>query len=240
MASTAGSRSRSTRGGRYLRTVNETRPAPGNGMVLTIDLRYAEDGGAGIRGQGRCGGRHGCANRRDPGLCQQPRASIRRFSPGACRRTSGTSTWTDKRHPLENKALKGQYPPGSTFKIITALAGLEEGLIDANTTINCTGYVQVRQHHLQMLGKAWARPGRAEKGPQGVVRRLFLPACRAPRGGPDSPDGPVNSAWARRWAWGLITRRGGDSHIGVEREKVPARNGSGAKPFRWASARGTC
>ena len=45
----------------------------------------------------------------------------------------------DKRHPLENKALKGQYPPGSTFKIITALAALEEGIIDADTTFECNG-----------------------------------------------------------------------------------------------------
>jgi penicillin-binding protein 2 len=40
---------------------------------------------------------------------------------------------------LENKALKGQYPPGSTFKIIMALAGLEEGLIDEDTTVHCSG-----------------------------------------------------------------------------------------------------
>ena len=46
----------------------------------------------------------------------------------------------DPRHPLENKALKGMYPPGSTFKIITALAGLEEGLIDAHTSVECPGY----------------------------------------------------------------------------------------------------
>jgi penicillin-binding protein 2 len=45
----------------------------------------------------------------------------------------------DPRHPLENKALKGQYPPGSTFKIITALAGLESGLIDQHSTVVCNG-----------------------------------------------------------------------------------------------------
>jgi penicillin-binding protein 2 len=41
----------------------------------------------------------------------------------------------DKRHPLENKALSGQYPPGSTFKMLTALAGLEAGVIDENTSV---------------------------------------------------------------------------------------------------------
>ena len=45
----------------------------------------------------------------------------------------------DKRHPLENKALSGQYPPGSTFKMITALAGLQDNKINESTSINCTG-----------------------------------------------------------------------------------------------------
>jgi penicillin-binding protein 2 len=49
----------------------------------------------------------------------------------------------DERHPLENKALKGQYPPGSTFKIVTAIAGLEEGLIDEGTTVHCSGSYKV-------------------------------------------------------------------------------------------------
>ena len=53
------------------------------------------------------------------------------FDPALFAGRLPAETWnsylTDKRHPLENKALKGQYPPGSTFKIITALAGLEEG-----------------------------------------------------------------------------------------------------------------
>jgi penicillin-binding protein 2 len=42
--------------------------------------------------------------------------------------------------PMSNRAIQGEYPPGSTYKIITALAGLEEGVIDAQTTLNCPGY----------------------------------------------------------------------------------------------------
>ncbi|MCG6892544.1 MAG: penicillin-binding protein 2, partial [Desulfobacteraceae bacterium] len=42
--------------------------------------------------------------------------------------------------PMENKAIQALYPPASTYKIITALAGLEEGVIDANTTFFCPGY----------------------------------------------------------------------------------------------------
>jgi penicillin-binding protein 2 len=42
--------------------------------------------------------------------------------------------------PMSNRAIQGEYPPGSTYKIITALAGLEEGVIDDQTTLNCPGY----------------------------------------------------------------------------------------------------
>jgi penicillin-binding protein 2 len=42
--------------------------------------------------------------------------------------------------PMSNRAIQGEYPPGSTFKIITALAGLEENVIDDRTIFNCPGH----------------------------------------------------------------------------------------------------
>ncbi|MDI6788654.1 MAG: penicillin-binding transpeptidase domain-containing protein, partial [Planctomycetota bacterium] len=42
--------------------------------------------------------------------------------------------------PLYNRAIAGEYPPGSVFKIITAIAALEEGKIKPNTTFYCNGY----------------------------------------------------------------------------------------------------
>ena len=44
-------------------------------------------------------------------------------------------------HPLTNKALSHQYPPGSTFKLVVALAALEAGIIDPDKTIFCPGHV---------------------------------------------------------------------------------------------------
>ncbi len=43
---------------------------------------------------------------------------------------------------LENKVIQGNYPPASTYKIVTAIAGLEEGVIDENTTVYCPGYYE--------------------------------------------------------------------------------------------------
>lgn len=46
---------------------------------------------------------------------------------------------TDSKHPLFNRVVQSFNPPGSTFKIMAAMAALEEGIIDTNTTIFCGG-----------------------------------------------------------------------------------------------------
>jgi penicillin-binding protein 2 len=57
--------------------------------------------------------------------------------------------------PLANKSVQGLYPPGSTFKMVTALTALEEGVITARDTVRCRGYVEVagRRFH------CWKRGG---------------------------------------------------------------------------------
>ncbi len=46
---------------------------------------------------------------------------------------------SDNLKPLQNRALQSRYPPGSTFKPAVGLAGLEEGVIDPNFTVHCSG-----------------------------------------------------------------------------------------------------
>jgi penicillin-binding protein 2 len=45
----------------------------------------------------------------------------------------------DKNHPLEDRAIQGQYPPGSIFKLVTTLGALEDGVIDFNKVFLCRG-----------------------------------------------------------------------------------------------------
>jgi penicillin-binding protein 2 len=45
----------------------------------------------------------------------------------------------DPSHPLYNRAVQSVYPPGSTFKIVVSLAGLDSGLIDPRDKVTCTG-----------------------------------------------------------------------------------------------------
>ena len=49
----------------------------------------------------------------------------------------------DPGHPIENRAIRGAYPPGSVFKLITATAGLEQGKIKPATSFHCTGSYQL-------------------------------------------------------------------------------------------------
>ena len=52
-----------------------------------------------------------------------------------------------------NKALNDTYEPGSTFKILTLAAALEEGVIDKNTTANCNGYVNISNYTIHCSNK---------------------------------------------------------------------------------------
>ncbi len=59
-------------------------------------------------------------------------------------------------HPLMNKAISSISPPGSTFKMVTAIAGLESGAIDVNTKINDTG---VYTYYRDYQPRCWKRGG---------------------------------------------------------------------------------
>ncbi len=66
------------------------------------------------------------------------------------------NTLTENDHrPLANKTVQGLYPPGSTFKMITALAGLKEGVIAVDKTESCPGYLEVADRRFH----CWKRAG---------------------------------------------------------------------------------
>ena len=65
------------------------------------------------------------------------------------------SLQTAEDDPLTNKATRGQYPPGSTFKMVTALAGLEAGVITPKTRFWCSGAFKYSNH----VFHCWRRSG---------------------------------------------------------------------------------
>lgn len=52
----------------------------------------------------------------------------------------------NKKIPLMNKAIAGQYPPGSTFKMMVGIAGLEKGVITPATQVQCPGHFDLGDH----------------------------------------------------------------------------------------------
>lgn len=73
-------------------------------------------------------------------------ASYPSFDPNLFTRGISAEKWEEllanPAFPLNNKAISGQYPPGSTFKMVTAMAALELGMAKSNTTVNCPGYYE--------------------------------------------------------------------------------------------------
>ena len=75
----------------------------------------------------------------------------------------------NKRNPLLNKAVQGVYPPGSTYKIVTALAGLSEGVITENTTFYCPGHYYFGRR----LYRCWKHSGHGTVD----IRRALTESC---------------------------------------------------------------
>lgn len=89
-------------------------------------------------------------------------ASTPAFDPNKFVRGISVADYADltehKYRPLANKSVQGTYPPGSTFKMITALAALEAGVVTQDETVNCPGHVEVggRKFH------CWKRSGHGQ------------------------------------------------------------------------------
>ncbi len=73
---------------------------------------------------------------------------------------------TNPAHPLLNRSLNGLYTPGSTFKLGTAAAALEEGVINTFGEVNCIGYYTLYNYTM----KCWVYP--EAHGHQNVVEAI--------------------------------------------------------------------
>ncbi|MCX5717363.1 MAG: penicillin-binding protein 2 [Nitrospirae bacterium] len=124
--------------GREIKLLKENPPVKGEDLKLSLDInlqKAAEEAFA---------GRAGAVVALKPdtgeilGLVSRPS-----FDPNLFARGVNYSQWAaliqDKKTPMLNRALQSQYPPGSTFKIVTAIAALNEGVITPDTKVTCTG-----------------------------------------------------------------------------------------------------
>lgn len=120
-----------------------TMPEPGDNVVLTLDIdlqKKVEDTMAAVIPTLPGGEAEGGAcvildvNTAELLACASyPTFSLTNFQK------EYSEISTDPRSPMLNRALQGVYPPGSTFKMVTGIAGLEEGIVEPDTIIVDTG-----------------------------------------------------------------------------------------------------
>jgi penicillin-binding protein 2 len=131
--------------GREVAQLDSVFPTAGDNIYLTLDNRIQKEAEACL--EGKVGAIVALDPRNGKVLAM---ASAPTFSQEAFERGLSTKEWQkilkDKTHPLEDRCLKGQYPPGSTFKIVMAVAGLEEKVITPKTIFTCTGSFPLGDH----------------------------------------------------------------------------------------------
>lgn len=141
--------------GRMVRELGERRGAIGESVSLTIDkdlqsrvmkILSREKSASAVVMDVKTGAVYACV-------------SYPSFDPNLFATRLPQKTWDELNanvgKPLNNKAVSGQYPPGSTFKMITALAALDAGVVDNKTSFICNGHFDVNKERFH----CWKRAG---------------------------------------------------------------------------------
>ena len=142
--------------GRRLRTLSRKPPMPGSNVCLTIDKDLQMVAEQALKEKNKKGAIVAMNPMNGEILAM---ASSPTFDPNLFITGMDKAEWvrlaTGKDHPLQNRAIAGQYPPGSTFKIVVALAGLEEGLITPHEETSCAGSYTVGSY----THRCWKKGG---------------------------------------------------------------------------------
>jgi penicillin-binding protein 2 len=150
--------------GQVTRVLETVETVPGKNVYLTLDRElqrkteemFAEKVGAAVAMDPSNG--HVLAMASSPA-----------FDPNAFAEGMTFEAWNklaaNEFHPMGNKAVQGQYPPGSTYKIVTMMAGLEEGVITEDTKHYCPGYYRYGNRTY----RCWKRGGHGSLGLIGAM-----------------------------------------------------------------------
>lgn len=143
--------------GCLVRVLNTVDPVPGKDVFLTIDNTLQQAAETMLEGKA------GAVVAIDPSngdvlvMASTPSFDQNDFIGGI-----SSKKWkellADEDSPMSNKSIQGEYPPASAYKIITALAGLEEGIVDLNTRSYCSGQYQFGNR----VYRCWKRWGHGE------------------------------------------------------------------------------
>ncbi len=191
--------------GRRVRVLEEVPDVPGDTLVLTLDRDLQEEAERAL------GDQTGAVVALDPrngevlALASRPA-----YDPNLFARGIQTGEWRalveDPLKPLNDRAVQGQYPPGSTFKVVMAAAGLEEGAVGPRSGVYCRGGMPFGNHFF----RCWRRGGHGHV----AFHQAIVQSCDVffyqlgQRLGVDTI-----AAWSRKFGLGLPTG------IGLQNEK---------------------
>ena len=128
--------------GRVMRELDRREGQPGADLQLTVDIGLQSYVQARLGDESAAAVVIDCENGDLRAIVSSPSFDPNLFVRGISVADYRSLT-EDKHRPLANKSVQGAYPPGSTFKMVTALAALEAGVISNNDTVWCPGYLEV-------------------------------------------------------------------------------------------------
>jgi len=135
--------------GQIVRTLDSQAPVPGDSVYLSLDATLqratAQSLAAGLVRDRKTAGASVVVDPRTGevlALVSLPGYDTNMFTHGISQ-DEYKELLDDPNRPLLNRAISGQYAPGSTFKMVTATAALQEGKITADTLLGCPSYMNV-------------------------------------------------------------------------------------------------
>jgi len=152
--------------GRVIREVSRNEGQPGDEIRLTIDMGLQEFT------HKRIGNESAAVTVMDVRSGEvMALVSAPAFDPNAFNKGISRDYWRElignERAPLTNKAVTGQYSPGSTFKMMVALAALEAGLVGPDHSVFCRGFVRLGQGRFY----CWKRHGHGHLDMVGALQQ---------------------------------------------------------------------
>ncbi|SLN47012.1 penicillin-binding protein 2 [Pseudooctadecabacter jejudonensis] len=146
--------------GRVMRELDRVEGTPGADVQLTVDARLQNYIQARLSGESAAAIVMDVTNGDLKGIGSAPT-----YDPNVFVQGISVALWDElnerdidaklHRRPLAAKTVQGTYPPGSTFKMVTALAALEDGQVTADETIRCVGHSDV----FDVRFHCWKRSG---------------------------------------------------------------------------------
>ena len=149
--------------GRELKTLRKLSPKAGNSLVLTLDSRVQnklEKLMDGVLGENPVEGSVVVMKVQSGeiiAMVSKPSFDPNFFATGVSRE-KWNSLVRDEKNPLQNRAVDGQYPPASTYKLVTAYAALSEKVVEPESTIFCPGHFRLGKRDY----RCWKKKGHGQ------------------------------------------------------------------------------